>query len=135
MEIFTGLQNYDFGFLIYDLWQVIGAFFLCTLIFLLSYKTGGLKTRLRWNSSDYWKLFVVIVLVLVVINFSSILIKIALIAAVFIVLFFLKQKVNFYVATGLCLLLGFGLTTVPLIIALGYAVFGYFRNKSIESKG
>ena len=132
MEIFNGLQYYDSGFLMYDLWIVMDVFFWCTIISLLINKTANVLTK--WDSSDYLQLFLVVSIVLIEIHISSIPIKCTILAVVLITLLALKKKTATYFTFGTCLLLGFGITIFPLFIAVFYAVLQYFKQKERLSK-
>ena len=132
MNIFNGLKYYDLGFLMYDLWVVIVVFLWCTIISLLINKTG--KFQKKWDSSDYLQLFFVITLVLIEICIYSITYKCTILAVVLITQLALKKKTATYFTFGTCLLLGFGFTLFPLIIAIFYAMIKYFTQKSRLSK-
>ena len=129
MDIINGYKYYDSGHLIYDVWVIIVVLFLCALISQLVNKVNRDSKMVRWKSSDYVELIVSVGLVLLLTNICSLLTKCIIVLATIIILFVTQQKRRTYITILISLLLGFGLTIVPITLAIFYVLFQRYKRQ------
>ena len=129
MEIINGFQYYDSGHLIYDVWVIIVVLFLCALISQLVNKVNRDSKMVRWKSSDYVEPIVSVGLVLLLTNICHLLTKCTIVLATIIILFATQQKRRTYITILISLLLGFGLTIVPITLAIFYVLFQRYKRQ------
>ncbi|MFK8044833.1 MAG: hypothetical protein AB8B72_05020 [Crocinitomicaceae bacterium] len=135
MEIFNGLQYYDIGHLVYDLWLIIVTLFWCTLFTFLIKKSESRKYKLVWDSKAYLQLTLLIIAVLVLISMSSFPSKIGLSALLVVGFYFFTRKISTGIIALLCVLLGFGYTIFPVLAAMAYASFNLLSRKQNIAQG
>jgi len=135
MEIFNGLQYYDIGHLVYDLWLVIDALFWCTVITFLIKKSETRFHPLIWDSKAYLELTFLVIAVLFLINMHSFPAKIGFAVITLVGFYFFTRRISAVIIALLCLCLGFGYTIVPVIAALAFAFVKWFSKKQNLAQG